>query len=444
MGRTGAIIFVLAGILGPLEAHAGLERVAYRHPGLTVDLAVGLWAWPIPVDYDDDGDLDLLVSCPDKPYNGTYYFENPGGDARHPVFKPGVRLGPGYQNVQPSYVDGQLRLLVPGQELVEFKESDFEKKKAIYPKANVHENKVRANQWRYADYDGDGRLDLIVGVGDWTDYGWDDGFDSQGRWTRGPLRGYVYLIRNAGRDDARDYEPPRRLLGGGEPIGGYGMPSPNLADFDGDGDLDMICGEFLDGVTYYENRGTRPAPDYAAGRRLVSPHGEPIAMDLEMITPVAIDWDRDGDLDLVVGDEDGRVALVEHTGRVVDGVPRFLPPVYFRQEAADVKFGALVTPCSVDWDGDGDEDLICGNSGGSLGFLETLAGKNPPRWAAPRKLEADGRVIRIMAGPNGSIQGPCEAKWGYTAPRVADWDQDGRLDIVVNSIWGEVLWYENV
>ena len=41
-------------------------------------------------------------------------------------------------------------------------------------------------------------------------------------------------------------------------------------------------------------------------------------MDLEMIVPVAFDWDRDGDLDLIVGDEDGRVALVENTGKLAD------------------------------------------------------------------------------------------------------------------------------
>ena len=43
-----------------------------------------------------------------------------------------------------------------------------------------------------------------------------------------------------------------------------------------------------------------------------------------------------------------------------------------------------------------------------------------------------------MAGPNGSIQGPAEAKWGYTTLNVADWDGDGLPDIVLNSIWGEV------
>ncbi len=47
-----------------------------------------------------------------------------------------------------------------------------------------------------------------------------------------------------------------------------------------------------------------------------------------------------------------------------------------------------------------------------------------------------------MAGPNGSIQGPCEAKWGYTTLTVADWDGDGLPDLVVNSIWGKVVWYQ--
>jgi hypothetical protein len=418
--------------------------VSYHHPGLVDDLAVGLWAWPLPMDYDGDGDLDLVVSCSDKPSNGTYFFENPGGDARQPVFKAGVKVGPGHSNIQASYVDGRVRLLVPGRELVEYRETGFARTVQIYKTSNVHPNKVRANQWKLADFDGDGRLDLVVGVGDWTDYGWDDAFDAQGNWTRGPLRGYVYLLRNTAGNDAPSYEPPRLLEAqGGETIGGYGMPSPNLADFDGDGDLDLICGEFLDKFTYYQNVGTRTAPVYAAGRRLADLRGEPVAMDLEMIVPVAIDWDRDGDVDLIVGDEDGRVALVEHSGKVIDGLPRFLPPVYFHQEAADVKFGALVTPCSVDWDGDGDEDLICGNSAGYLGWIENLDGGNPPRWAAPQKLMAGGRVIRIMAGPNGSIQGPCEAKWGYTAPYVADWDRDGLPDILVNSIWGEVLWYRN-
>src|SRR5690554_4408531 len=56
-----------------------LHRIAYHNPDITVDLGVGLWAIPLPMDFDDDGDLDLVVSCPDFPFNGIYFFENKAG-----------------------------------------------------------------------------------------------------------------------------------------------------------------------------------------------------------------------------------------------------------------------------------------------------------------------------------------------------------------------------
>jgi hypothetical protein len=432
----------------PLNEKPGsLQRLKYNNPGLVVDLGVGLWAWPLPMDYDDDGDYDLVVSCPDKPYNGTYFFENTGGDTRLPVFKPAVRIGKGHWSMQISYVDDKTHVLVPAGELLHFrhKNAEFDSKIEIYPTAQIHKKKRQggANQWKYCDYDGDGVSDLVVGVGDWTDYGWDNAFNSQGKWTNGPLHGYVYVIRNKGTKEKPVFAEPKKLLGGGKIIDLFGMPTPNLADFDGDGDLDLLCGEFVDKFTYFENVGTRTEPKYAEGRYLMH-QGRPLAMDLCMIVPVALDWDKDGDVDLVVGQEDGRVALVENTGKLADRLPQFLPPVFFKQQADEVKFGALVTPYSFDWDGDGDEDLICGDTAGHIGFIENLDGGNPPRWAKPQYLKADGRVIRIQAGYDGSIQGPCEAKWGYTTLGVADWDHDGLADIITNSIWGKVLWYRNI
>lgn len=442
--KWGATAFCLLAFCAVPPAKAKLERLAYNNPGLVVDLGVGLWAWPLPMDYDGDGDYDLVVSCPDVPYNGTYIFENPGGDARMPVFKPAVKVGPGTSNVQVSYIDGKARILKPGVELMDFRDSGFRKTVKVYLKDNVHDGqgRVRANQWKYCDFEGDGDLDLIVGLGDWADYGWDNAFDAQGRWQRGPLHGYVYLILNNGTAAKPQYAEPQKIQAGGNPIDVYGMPSPNPADFDGDGDLDILCGEFLDGFTYFQNTGTRQSPQYAEGRRVTNAEG-PIRMDLEMILPVTLDWDKDGDVDLVVGQEDGRVAFIEHTGKIVDGMPQFIGPRFFRQQAADVKFGALVTPHSVDWDDDGDEDLICGNTAGYVGVIENLDGGNPPRWAAPVYLQAEGEAIRIQAGTNGSIQGPCEAKWGYTTLTVADWDHDGLRDILVNSIWGKVVWFRN-
>ena len=64
----------------------------------------------------------------------------------------------------------------------------------------IHQSKgrTRANMWRYVDWEQDGDQDIIVGVGDWSDYEWDHAYDAQGRWQNGPLHGWVYLIKNEG------------------------------------------------------------------------------------------------------------------------------------------------------------------------------------------------------------------------------------------------------
>jgi hypothetical protein len=246
------------------------------------------------------------------------------------------------------------------------------------------------------------------------------------------------------------------------PVFGFPQPQPfgltdtnmfycGYTDLDNDGDIDVLGYRFdyygaSSGFYYFQNTGTRTKPKYALGVRLKADTGKYLTMDLEMITPTAIDWDKDGDLDLICGDEDGRVAFIEHTGKFDAKAPVYAEPRYFQQEADQVKFGALVTPVGFDWDGDGDTDLICGNTAGYVAFIENLSGKGveQPKWAAPVKLTAAGKVIRPMAGPNGSIQGPCEAKWGYTTQTVADWDQDGLPDLLLNSILGKVVWFKNI
>ncbi|MHC4756402.1 MAG: FG-GAP repeat domain-containing protein, partial [Planctomycetota bacterium] len=359
---------------------------------------------------------------------------------------PAVRIGRGYKDSQVCYVNGKARVLVLNKELVNFRSGEnFEETVQIYPTENIHKanRKRRARQWKHCDYNGDGNLDLMAGVPDWSDYGWDNAYESTGKWTNGPLHGYVYVILNTGTTREPAYAEPMQVEAGDAPIDVYGRPSPNFADFDGDGDGDIICGSFTDEITFFENIGAGTEPIFAKGRA-IRYKGRDIKMDLCMIIPVAIDWDKDGDIDLIVGEEDGRVSFIENTGKVEDSLPVFLPPRFFKQEADDVKFGALVTPYSYDWDSDGDEDLICGNTAGYVGFIENLGGGDRPRWAPARYLQADGEVIHIQAGYNGSIQGPAEKKWGYTTLSVADWDGDGLADIIINSIWGKVQWYRNI
>lgn len=442
------VVLLFSGLVIADDADYKLQPLAYNNPGLEVDLGVGLWAYPMPLDYDGDGDMDLLVGCPDKPSQGTYFFENTSQDPKlkMPVFKPGVRIGNGYHYMMLSEVNDEPVVMTPAKEFrrdVKTGKFDFNKPKKIDARSDPNPGgKKRGNMWRYVDFDGDGDHDIVVGMGDWSDLGWDHAYDSNGIWRNGPLHGYVYVVTNEGSDAKPKYiDRPQRLRAGGGEIDVYGWPSPNFADFDGDGDLDLLCGEFMDGFTYFRNTGSRTKPAYAAGQKLLNAAGDPLVMHLQMITPTAVDWDSDGDLDLIVGDEDGRVAFIENTGELANATPVFKSPTYFRQQADTLKFGALATPFAFDWDNDGDEDIVCGNTAGSIGVFENLgiAENGLPKWDAPKLLNTkshDGSLspFRVMAGPNGSIQGPCEAKWGYTTLSVADWDGDGDGDIIYNSI----------
>ncbi|MDF9826874.1 hypothetical protein M2447_000959 [Ereboglobus sp. PH5-10] len=448
----------------PANDSSRFVRLKHNNPGLVVDLGVGLWAWPVVCDRNGDGLPDLIVVAGGSPDKGCHYFENTGkkdAETGMDIFKPAAYIGPGSGNVTASYTPDGLRVVASGYEYPDFIKNGLaqaNRKKLPLTARQIHRTsgRIRGEQWSYVDYDGDGTLDLVFGVGDWTDYGWDNAYDSNGRWTNGPLHGFVYIMINKGTNAKPRYEKPVRLQADNRDIDVYGMPSPVFGDFRGTGKLDLICGEFVDGFTFYENVGTRESPKYAPGQRL-SAGGAPLTMPLEMIVITACDWNKDGHLDLIVAQEDGRVALMENTGNVINSewqpnprgkpvaksMPEFKPPRFFKQEADSVKFGVLTTPVAADWDGDGLVDILTGNTAGEIAFIKNLGG-SPVRWAAPRLLEADGKPILIMAGYNGSIQGPAESKWGYTNIYVADWDGDGLLDIMVNSIIGNIIWYKNI
>lgn len=450
---------LLAVLLGLSVPASGLEQLKYHNPDLVVDLGVGLWAWPVPWDADGDGDFDLIVSGPDKPSNGVWYFENTTGDTAKnpmPVFQPAKRLSDTVHYVMPSYVDGGMRVLTPGKEYPEFATKGLAVETKLPLAERFHNTegnapggpKVRHRLWRYVDFDGDGALDVSVGIEDWSYYGWDDAWNEKGEWTRGPLHTFIYIFQNEGTTAKPKYAEPFVLhTESGDRVDTFGCPCQNFVDFDGDGDLDLLCGEFLDGFTYFQNTGTRTEPVYASGQKLEAAGGGRLHMDLEMIAPVAFDWDKDGDHDLIVGDEDGRVAFVENTGRMsAEKTPVFKQPVYFKQVADTLKCGALATPFPFDWDGDGDQDILSGNTAGYIEFFENLSGpgEETPKWAAPVRMEAGGEIFREMAEPNGSIQGPAEVKWGYTTITVADWDGDELPDIMVNGIWGKVRLLRNI
>ncbi len=94
-----------------------------------------------------------------------------------------------------------------------------------------------------------------------------------------------------------------------------------------------------------------------------------------------------------------------------------------------LKPGSASTAFAADWDGDGDLDLLAGNIDGHALLYRNEGPAGKLYFAAPQKLEADGKAVHAAGGDS--------------HPVLADWDKDGRPDLVVGCGSGGVVWYRN-
>ena len=148
--------------------------------------------------------------------------------------------------------------------------------------------------------------------------------------------------------------------------------------------------------------------------------------------------------DLIVFGEGGRY-YHKFTGRFDRrDQPVYGPQIHMLQKNPPLYYSSLPVINTVDWDGDGDIDVVAGDSVGFVGFIENTGTTEAPRFLPAVKLRANNETIRIRPGAYGSIQGPGEANWGYTCPTVIDWNGDGLLDVMMSSAVRKHAFYPNI
>ena len=147
------------------------------------------------------------------------------------------------------------------------------------------------------------------------------------------------------------------VTGAANPFNGFdvgGNSTPDLGDIDGDGDLDLFVGEKDGYINYYRNiSGT-----YTVQTGANNPFdGVDVGTDSR---PTLVDFDGDGDLDMLIGAGDGTVDYYENNGGTFTALTGTDNP------ANGIDFGGNSTPILADFDGDGDLDLYSGNSNGEF------------------------------------------------------------------------------
>jgi hypothetical protein len=202
----------------------------------------------------------------------------------------------------------------------------------------------------FGDIDGDGDLDMLVG-------------NKIDRNTQQSAR--MYVFRNDG--SARE---PRFVLADTLDLATSYHYAPALADLDGDGLIDMLLGTWNHDVLHFRNTGTPQQPrweqDTARTVRLTRGSNT---------TPALVDIDGDGDLDLFVGEASGTINFYRNVGSSTD--PRF---ELVSDEYGGIDVGRRSHPAFVDLDSDGDLDMIVGREEGGGVVFRNVGTRTEPRF----------------------------------------------------------------
>ena len=209
-------------------------------------------------------------------------------------------------------------------------------------------------------------------------------------------------------------------------------------DLDNDGNNDLLSGSYsrmsqpMAGL--FQVLWGTPDGSFKEAAVLEGTDGEPLIipadsdsiLDKICTRPMAVDWDADGDLDLVVGNFAGSFYVF-----VGEGDGKFSPePKRIETDDGPLKIqGAHSDPFPVDWDGDGDIDLLSGSSSGGVQWAENVAGEGQePNFHTFVELIQPGRPVQDGERLNEEdLTGPMSS----TRVWVDDVNEDGKLDVLV-------------
>ncbi len=263
-----------------------------------------------------------------------------------------------------------------------------------------------------ADWNGDGRKDLIVG------YRYAD---------------KIALYLNCGTDAQPAFTNFVNLQAGGADIyqagSSCGAPAPWVCDYDGDGKRDLLVGNGTDGtVWFYHNTNTDAAPVLAAGVQSTLTNGSPLSVGYRA-TPYVTDWDEDGLADLLCGNGDGNVYWIKNVGTIQ--APAYGSAVLLQAGGTALNLGYRSVVRVCDWDGDGLKDVV-GSSMTGVYWCRNTNSNSAPELQAP---------VALYAPVSGKGHMPIAASDRMRLD-LADWNNDGIVDIVLGNHDGTVFLYE--
>ena len=152
--------------------------------------------------------------------------------------------------------------------------------------------------------------------------------------------------------------------------------APALVDLDNDGDMDLVSGDDSGTLLYFENTGASTTPNFVPRTGTANPFdGFDVGSDS---APVFGDLDADGDMDIVVGEKDGKLNYFENTG--TSTAPVFVQRTGSANLFDGFSIGEYSKPALGDLDNDGDLDLVVSDEDVNFIYYENTGTSTVPAF----------------------------------------------------------------
>ncbi len=265
-----------------------------------------------------------------------------------------------------------------------------------------------------------------------------------------PTVGGFYFLKNMTESvNEPVFAEPEPVLVDGEKYLTYVGPYPSVYDLDGDGLKDLIFGTQKPGLIFLKNTGTKGKPALTEAGKLTTVNGEPVFSSFALRFEPA-DMNGDGVDDFVTGayfgNQDRFFLYTQTNARTGQNGWRFDDYLAIKTGEETPIYGAgnsSVDP--VDWDGDGDLDLLLGSEPAMPTIVMNSGSDRDRKYEAPQWLRfVDGDYMETYSSleGDGSHWGPLEWYSDRYAPRAADWDGDGVLDLISGSMGRRLYFFK--
>ncbi len=211
------------------------------------------------------------------------------------------------------------------------------------------------------------------------------------------------------------------------------VPRIQLVDYDGDGKLDIVAGNYAGQLYFIHNNGSSRAPSFEMQTdraRMIIPTHKENQLWCNYLSPFLHDFTGFGRLDLLMGDGSYSAnSIFLFTNKGTNDRPTFNQD--FEEKIVPGMGREHLTPQVVDWNNDGKPDIITGER---LGYIDVYLNQAADK-SSPPVFDKDN-PLHVKFGARDKIG-------ALTTVCVADLNQDKLFDLVVGGVDGRISYALN-